>query len=270
MIVDTFTFFNEFDILDIRLHELNDLVDYFVLVEAAFTQSLKPKPFFFGDNKKRFEKFLPKIIHVQVQEIPKIDSLWTFEIYQRNCISIGLQQLKLKQEDTVLISDVDEIPRREVLQQTLPELKDVLVYAFGYHVYYLNLKVIDNPWKGTVAVTGTTATNNPPHSLIKVRDIIDVARVRYDAGWHLGYQGGKEIIYGKYFSCVEPMNKAAIPTKEVFDTVFKECARDGGNFIFCDDLSKKHLKLQECPIEVLPQFVQYNKERFDPMLWKRE
>jgi Glycosyltransferase family 17 len=33
-IFDCFTFYNEFDILKVRLNELSDTVDYFVLIEA--------------------------------------------------------------------------------------------------------------------------------------------------------------------------------------------------------------------------------------------
>ena len=42
-IYDCFTFFNELDLLEIRLNELNEVVDYFVLVEATTTHSRKPK-----------------------------------------------------------------------------------------------------------------------------------------------------------------------------------------------------------------------------------
>ena len=67
-VYDCFTFFNEIDLLEIRLNELNDVVDYFVIVEGTQTFQNKPKPSYYLENKKRFKDFESKIIRV---EIPK-------------------------------------------------------------------------------------------------------------------------------------------------------------------------------------------------------
>ena len=83
MIYDCFTFFNELDLLEIRLNYLNEIVDKFVLVEMAKTHSNKDKPFYFEENKKRYEKFLDKIIHIKVSEYP---DLTKFDEYRRNWV----------------------------------------------------------------------------------------------------------------------------------------------------------------------------------------
>lgn len=70
MIYDCFLFCNELDVLEIRLNELNDVVDRLVLVESAHTFTKLPKPLFFEQNKLRFEKLLPKIEHVIVNNCP--------------------------------------------------------------------------------------------------------------------------------------------------------------------------------------------------------
>jgi len=70
MIYECIIFFNELDLLEIRLNELKDVVDKFVIVEASFTFSSKPKPFYFEENKDRYSKFLDKIIYVKVEELP--------------------------------------------------------------------------------------------------------------------------------------------------------------------------------------------------------
>ena len=57
MIYDCFTFFNEFDLLEIRLNELDSVVDKFVLVEATKTFSGLDKPLYFNENKNKFNKF---------------------------------------------------------------------------------------------------------------------------------------------------------------------------------------------------------------------
>ena len=43
------------------LDELNDYVDYFILVEAVHTISGKQKQLFFNENKQNFEKYKNKI-----------------------------------------------------------------------------------------------------------------------------------------------------------------------------------------------------------------
>ena len=54
MTYDCFSFFNELDLLEIRLNVLKDAVDKFVLVEAGETHSGKPKPLYFKENEARF------------------------------------------------------------------------------------------------------------------------------------------------------------------------------------------------------------------------
>ena len=73
-VYDCFTFFNEFELLEIRLNELDSVVDKFVLVEASKTHQGKEKPLFYNENKDRFKKFQDKIIHVIV-DFPDNDIL---------------------------------------------------------------------------------------------------------------------------------------------------------------------------------------------------
>jgi beta-1,4-mannosyl-glycoprotein beta-1,4-N-acetylglucosaminyltransferase len=69
-VFDSFIFFNELDLLELRLNILNDVVDYFVLTESPWTVSGNPKPLYYQENKDRFEKFNHKIIHNITEEIP--------------------------------------------------------------------------------------------------------------------------------------------------------------------------------------------------------
>ena len=76
-IYDCFTFYNELDLLEMRLEILSDSVDFFVLVEANKTHSGREKELFFQDNKERFAKFSEKIIHVVVEDMPVISPGYT-------------------------------------------------------------------------------------------------------------------------------------------------------------------------------------------------
>jgi beta-1,4-mannosyl-glycoprotein beta-1,4-N-acetylglucosaminyltransferase len=109
MIYDCFTFFNELELLELRLHELADVADKFVLVEATKTHSNKSKPLYYRENHSRFGEFHDKIIHIIVDDLPDAKDPWVLENYQRNCIARGL--VNCRPDDFVLVSDLDEIPR---------------------------------------------------------------------------------------------------------------------------------------------------------------
>lgn len=57
MVYDCFPFFNELDVLEIRLNVLDEVVDKFVIVEMSKTHTGRDKPFYFEQNKERFKKF---------------------------------------------------------------------------------------------------------------------------------------------------------------------------------------------------------------------
>ena len=57
MVYDCFQFFNELDILKLRMHVLNDVVDKFVISEATVTFSCEKKPLYFQENREMFQEF---------------------------------------------------------------------------------------------------------------------------------------------------------------------------------------------------------------------
>ena len=68
-IYDCFTFFDENEILEIRLNELNKYVDYFVIVESTFTHKGEKRELKF--NHQKFNKFKDKIIYLVYDKEPK-------------------------------------------------------------------------------------------------------------------------------------------------------------------------------------------------------
>lgn len=262
MIIDCFTFWKEFDILEIRLNELYNIVDYFILVEASYTQSMMEKPYYFEDNKHLFKKYLDKIIHVKVDDYIDIsNNKWAFENHQRRCIERGFKELYLSHNDYIMVSDLDEIPNSETLLDLIYMNNPIMSLGMSYHVYYLNLVVKHKLWAGTV-IAKYGNINCDMHEFMKLRDKIPNYYIPCDAGWHLGYQGGPDIIFDKYFSCIEPFNKQDIPSKDIFYKVFEERAKDNGSFIFCDNLSNKQLKLKKINDNLLPKSIINNYEKY--------
>lgn len=126
-VYDCFTFYNEFELLELRLKSLWDVVDYFVLVEADKTQTNIPKPFYFNERKAEFAQFLPKIRHLMGRvDLPyKGTGDWVIEFAQRNLIAQGLQDAE--PDDLVFISDLDEIWAPDILQRLQENRVEVLM-----------------------------------------------------------------------------------------------------------------------------------------------
>jgi hypothetical protein len=107
---DCFMFSNELLVLEVRLHELYEHVDRFVLVEATRAFNGRPKPLVFAENRARFAPFLDKLVHVVVDDLPPLQGdAWVLENFQRNAILRGLDGAA--SDDLIMVSDADEIPR---------------------------------------------------------------------------------------------------------------------------------------------------------------
>jgi beta-1,4-mannosyl-glycoprotein beta-1,4-N-acetylglucosaminyltransferase len=141
-VFDCFTFFNELDILELRLKELAPVVDRFVLVEADRTFTGQPKPLYFDEQKARFAPFLDRIEHVIVRDMPGDGaSAWDREAFQRNAMLRGLSAAQ--PTDLVMIGDVDEIPKPEALKQVVDDpssARAITTFEPEYYLYFLNLR----------------------------------------------------------------------------------------------------------------------------------
>ena len=115
-VIDCFLFFNEIELLKLRLKELSEVVDHFVLVEAKRSFSNRKKQLFFEDRKDEFSQYSSKITHLITPNSPgnafwrsKRRSAWKRQEFQRNYLSNGIRKLKPEKQDLILLSDVDEI-----------------------------------------------------------------------------------------------------------------------------------------------------------------
>lgn len=210
-VYDCFPFCNELDQLEIRLNELNDVVDYFVLVEGTETHQGNPKPLYFWENRKRFEKFLPKIRHIIVDNWPnyvsgEYSSSWTRERFQRDSIMRGLDDVK--NQDILILGDADEIVSAKAVKEYNPSM-GLAKLEMNFYFYYINYMASDclvpeKKWMESRIV---------PVSYFKKYDMTPCS-VRYspgslqfhhidnlpsipNAGWHFSFQGGIDAIINK-------------------------------------------------------------------------
>ena len=108
------------DLLRLRLQELDPVVDYFILIEANLTHSKLPKPFYFQEHRHLFTPYLDKIIYVQLDAAYLLaysgESHWDRETLQRDAVMRGLQAYGAGPDDLVIVSDLDEIPMRDLIR----------------------------------------------------------------------------------------------------------------------------------------------------------
>lgn len=209
-VFDCFTFFNELDLLEIRLHELTPVVDRFVIAESPVTFTGRPKALHFLDNKDRFAAFAGKIIHIIVDDQPVTNSAWEREWHQRNALEGGIADAA--PDDLILLSDVDEIPRSEVIcaiRRSPPARNELLCFELRMFYYFANLE-FDERWirRGprcvvTAGYFGMQHLRNikGPHpspfrdfsrtiSAWRESGRLIHRRALRDAGWHFSYLGG--------------------------------------------------------------------------------
>ncbi len=269
MIVDCFCFYNELDLLELRLNELNDIVDYFVLVESVKTQSLLPKPLYFSENKERYARFLHKIIHIVIEDCPSNNegNLWKMENFQRTeGYKMGLSQLDIKNTDIILASDMDEIPRAEairyVLNSNMLNRVECCVFDLNFYAYFMNLKAAHRNWVGGSIVNAPFFLKNNPHYFTNNRERLP--RVN-NGGWHFSWLGGAEKVYEKSFACIEPYDKSKIPSKEDYIKYFNShFLKDKKTFIHIENLGKEGIEFIQTPFDIYyPKFIQDNYEKYN-------
>lgn len=206
MIIDCVPFFNELDILKLRLHILDPLVDRFVIEEATHTFSGMPKELCFEKNKQMFAEFLPKITYLIVDNSPEELSTHERDKFQKNALAEALTDVS--QEDVLILSDVDEIPNPKVLKEIIEQFDPDKVYHLAQRNFYcyLNMEEISGNllsitgefpgvqrrmWLGTKVFA---KRNIPESGIIDLREVAptDQRSVRVaDGGWHFGYMGSR-------------------------------------------------------------------------------
>lgn len=108
-IVDCFPYFNEKELLELRINLLYDHVDKFIICDADRTHSGKPKPFLCKDVIRELNLPQEKIRVVEVNlpeksTNPWVSGTWIRERMQRNAASQFIEN-----DDVCFVGDCDEI-----------------------------------------------------------------------------------------------------------------------------------------------------------------
>ncbi len=237
MIVCASPFFNELDLLEIKLHELAGVVDLFVVVEARTTYTDIPKPLHFAENVARFARF--PIHHVVIEQFPPTTNPWDREWFTQKTILDTVRKLN---PEIAIWCDMDEIPRadtvarfREMNVPTAHIDMDCFVHYFDRmdpgcrattaKINFWDAKCAWQPWRGE--------THHPVIS---------------EAGWHFQY-----LMFGGKKHLLDKLAATCHAVEEVNDGMRHRVERD----VFSDLARTVHY-----PFDRLPKLVFENRERF--------
>ena len=207
MTVDAFLYNGEDDLLDLRVNILNDYVDEFVVVEAPQTFRGKPKDLFFKGHANPKVKYHVVDINYTPEELEEAKNSpntggqypWIEEYLQREAIKKALAHLK--DDDTVFVSDCDEIwkPAKYPVENGVKKLVQL------NYCYYLNNR-IEEPWAGTFVGKWKDIKNKSLNELrastTKHLDKPETWDNTFidNAGWHFSNCMSKEDIIRKFES----------------------------------------------------------------------
>jgi len=289
-VFDCFMYFDEEIVLDLRLNMLDPYVDYFVIVESIFTHKGDRRELKF--NHEKFNKFKRKIIYLTYDDKPKdieeindgdseneksrkfILNAAYRENGQRNFINKGLDNAK--ENDLILISDVDEIPNLENIDLKKID-QEIILFKQNMFYYKFNLKLPNLIWSGTKGCKKKCLKS--PQWLRKIKDKkypfyrIDTyfsekkyinLRFINNGGWHFSnIKTANEIEYKlksylhhREFD-VNPMTTNEIENiiknkQAIYDLTVDKTVNKIGN----------GNKLEKFPLIELPKYIQNNLEKF--------
>ncbi|MCI7791590.1 MAG: glycosyltransferase [Lachnospiraceae bacterium] len=281
MVYDCFQFFNELDMLKIRLNVMSPIVDKFVISEATETFSGLKKPLYYEENKEMFAEFADKIIHVVVDDTPE-GYTHDRDTFQKNAVTRGLANCT--DEDIIIFSDLDEIPNPEKIKEILKDFQEDKIYHFAQRLFYcyLNMEEVSGnllsyagEFEG-VECKKWIGTKMCSYKLLREQNL-QLGELRFperkeigirveDGGWHFGYMGGhgekdiKKRVQEKVISAAHQEYNSKHVLNQVTDQI-----KDG------KDIFGRDAKFIRCEIdETFPTYIREHQKELDFLIMHEE
>ena len=235
-LLDCFMYFNEKDIVYLRIKELYDAVDYFIINEATKTHQGQDKELSFWKD-DRLQEFKDKIIYSPIELDGRFDYLMpkffpdsrigAKEHEQRIRLFEQIEGLNLDDSDIIMISDCDEIPNKNILKEVLNY--PVVALNQMFFVHYIDVYTNKN-------VTGTVccrydelkALNNQCFAMglqVLRREKDFMPRIE-NGGWHYSYMGGAKSVSQKVVSTYDGNLNSPWKTEEAAKTLIDESIKN--------------------------------------------
>jgi len=182
-VIDCFPFFNELDLLEIRLNELRDVVDVFVITESPLTFTGQPKPLFFQDNRDRFGGF--NIVYAPFNDAAEYQMMERERRQKQYNLDYAFDNV-FEPGDVIVYGDCDEIPRASVISEVLKQEWKSVGLMLTLFYYYLNCREVGETRSRWASIRMMRPTE---------RIVYDATRKNrndktvYGAGYHFSYLG---------------------------------------------------------------------------------
>ena len=296
-IYDCFMFSDEKMILDIRLNVLNEYVDHFIIVESKYKHNgdVKSKNF----DISQFPKFKNKITYIYLEKEPggltSIDATnneakknekilhntYLRENYQRNMINEGL--LKARNDDFIIISDIDEIPNLKNINFK-KEVNKILIFNQKMFYYKLNLFYKELVWTGSRACIKSRLkfpqwlrnVKNKKYPIWRLDTFFSnnkYMNIKFikDGGWHFTNMKNPQEIFTKLSSFLHNVDfKLSGLTLDDIKKMVSEKKILYDHFADQKKVNRwdSQVVLEPLELSFLPEYVSSNKEKFKEWLEK--
>ena len=291
-IFDCITYYDEELLFDLRCHQLNNYVDFFVVVEAKFTHSGKKKKLNFNIN--NFSKFKNKIIYYIIENEPngiveinqndgsekklnllRINSLKRIEQSYECCLDAikGIYS----DNDYFMLSDSDEIPKIDN-KTFLSNKSKVILFEQDFFYYKFNLFYDLLPWYGTrackfenlISASWLRNTKHKSYPLWRIDTLFNNLKLMSlnivkNGGWHFSNlkllddiilkldNSGHQDEYLKNSNYYNEIKKM-IKNKQVFYDHFVDKKKE-------NKIRSEGYNLKKVQLDLLPEYIQANKEK---------
>lgn len=233
----------EKELLEIGLNEMSLCNDWgqFIVVEANKTHTGWGKPLYFEEQKEYFKKY-KNIMYYVVEDMPD-GTPKEREAHQRNAIMKALKFHEPKDDDIVIIADVDEIPRAKAVNMFKSDMEFASLSMEKY-AYYLNWVEKGEAWDRCRIMSWRYLKNKMPED---VRNSgFDIVILK--GGWH-------------YSWVIDPVRKLQSFSHTEFETQ-ENVEKIGKNIIFWSDNPGEQIEINLSHAEYLFK----NQEKFKHLI----
>jgi beta-1,4-mannosyl-glycoprotein beta-1,4-N-acetylglucosaminyltransferase len=225
-------FWNELEILYIRLDTLYEYVDKFIICESKESHSkrITKKEYVFIENKQLYEKFMDKIIFIPVDTLPfegdfTLDSNnkascdnWKNENWQRKHLFSVIKDLN--DDDIIAISDMDEIYDPSNIQDIISSVDKYKIVGIKHKLFYYYVNNLKKQiWEGSFFCRKRTIVSEDV--IQELRNTRTCLPYYVTGGWHYSWMGGENKICEKFQILVEHDLNAPFNNKEHIKNVLE-------------------------------------------------